>query len=1648
MLGFRQEWDAARAAGDSEAITRLERQMNQEVIADEIYRRTMGSGDASSPIDALAPPEILLTHMVRRETETWNATAEAADAAGLDVVVQQWNDIQRQYKEANAEELAQWKSASPEEQAKLQRQMTPLQIDPNQVAEMRQTVTQIDTAMREASGGKLRFWNHPRLRGMAEWMNRETGAGQAGFFQSGEQPIEMGVLGNIGMGVLTGAEGVTDFGLNLIYGLQQLAADATGIEAIAPPTNYIVDPETGKWLTNQARPNPGVRELATMLYGAVAGQSIDQALTDVAEATDMDLRTRTGIENLTHGVIGVAALVAPLGKGPQAASGFGVAVRAMGKGSELGAKLLPRAISVLSTTKRGQKIAQIAGKVGGAMLGNGAVMAAAYGRNDDYMSQFFHGAVMAPVMLTLGHMGKGTERWLRTRANMPQRIAAAVGGATEGLGFGALELHDMGLWEFLKNPSEGGFVTIAKNVIAMALLKAAGGRSVGEQAMEATELDYQRSAARRVAAERVVEGKMEDPGVPGLRELGEMQVAMRSEGPGAKRRGLERRRARLEQEMDVEELSPQRRAERELEALLPDEKQGVGSFQAPAQWAKEATKPGVYYEAETLAAMSGRPGKDPVVIPIRKGKVSEGAEGLYMTMENVVRSREGRNLVVAAHEWSHAMQRHSFGSKNPRQFRSDMKEWAEREWTPEMWREAEGLMERYPGAKEWLAEGEVGAYAAEVWAEINARQLMHDFARLQTDAPALTELSGRWLAGKEQAAIRGQFRRIQKSFSKAINVGTEGRIEGLIFGSRKMERKIWAETKGPLVKRVWTKVKEHVFDDLAQMRASRDKWLKAGGIKATDLDMTADPARMMDATRGTAAAIASRLLEKEVFSPFGAPRQHSKPLKKILAEAKDQGISDKELLTYATLIRSLQLGKRGKTTGIPREEATFWLRSRGAKAAKLKEFGLELKRFTDAIVDYFQESGGVSLQDAQKIKDAYAMYVPLQRIIQGPKAGPGGRGVAEGASPVKQIKGGTEQILDPLVGLRDMVHTMVQKSLQARTMGSLAKFAFATAEMGGAGGFASIVPKSKLPKDVKVGEVLKKAFEKATTAEEQDLIEALMEADVSAETVQLFGTKAFPSGERSILQVPVNMEPWELNMLERQYGTRARQRAEAASAAKSVWLEVDTPVYESLMATGAAPPVSKIWSAPANVLRAFATGMNPIFAARNTVRDIMMKPVLSSRGFGARLGFVGGAMDWVAGVMDMAKRGEASQIYHRMGADIGGFFKEGRDEAFRPSLTEARSIRDKSAKAWSRFKKIMSGPGNISESALRIKELKDALKEARDKGMDEQQAVTHALEAARNVTVNFAKGGTTVRMLNQMIPYLKAGAVGQARLFEALKTPRGVANAIANVTVPALVLQQLFQDEEWFQDLPSWRRMNYWNFKLPGMDDPVSIPKPFELGTLFGTIPEILNANEDEHVPEITDAMKQVMLPYMNDGLASLIPVTGRPFVEAMTGYDFFRDRQITPDYMRRSLPAGEQFYESTPPIFPALFNSMPSVFKAMAIDNPLELQRVLDGYTATQATRLSRLGQDIAGAEPGLGISRVALPFLQEHASGALEDEFYEILGEQRANKKSMGPGEQAQLRMLERTAQKMSDVRDDESLGQAERDRKLYELARDALR
>src|SRR5690606_3877007 len=136
---------------------------------------------------------------------------------------------------------------------------------------------------------------------------------------------------------------------------------------------------------------------------------------------------------------------------------------------------------------------------------------------------------------------------------------------------------------------------------------------------------------------------------------------------------------------------------------------------------------------------------------------------------------------------------------------------------------------------------------------------------------------------------------------------------------------------------------------------------------------------------------------------------------------------------------------------------------------------------------------------------------------------------------------------------------------------------------------------------------------------------------------------------------------------------------------------------------------------------------------------------------------------------------------------------------------------------------------------------------------------------------------------------------GYDRLVRALRRdPVGTMVRIsAGITLPSIILYAINRDDPEYWELPQWQRDLFWHVKIGGTW--VRIPKPFELGIVFGTIPERILEWIDSQDPEgLKESLKDFLVGEIGGTVLPSVTAV-QPLIAGLANCSLSSRRPIVP---------------------------------------------------------------------------------------------------------------------------------------------------------
>jgi hypothetical protein len=385
--------------------------------------------------------------------------------------------------------------------------------------------------------------------------------------------------------------------------------------------------------------------------------------------------------------------------------------------------------------------------------------------------------------------------------------------------------------------------------------------------------------------------------------------------------------------------------------------------------------------------------------------------------------------------------------------------------------------------------------------------------------------------------------------------------------------------------------------------------------------------------------------------------------------------------------------------------------------------------------------------------------------------------------------------------------------------------------------------------------------------------------------------------------------------------------------------------------------VTKILSYPARWLRAGAT-LSPEFSLRNPFRDQFTAYVYSQYGYKP---FV----DLFRGIAHMTGKTKTWQKFNASGAAHAALVSLDRNYLTQnyKELMGRRNVSNL-IKNPLRSAQILS---ELMEEGTRVGEFARALK----KEGGTLEATRKAGLAARDITLDFARVGAKTRSINAIYAFWNANVQGLDKLARELKYNPGrtLYRAAMSCTIPSVLLWAAQHDDPYYQEIPVWRRVLFWNVVTHKPDGSLahiwSVPKPFELGLIFGSSFEMMLDAWKHEDPDMAKQFAESILNTLNPFGSMGLPTGLLPIVEVGANKSFYFDSPIVPRD-KEGIDPYLQYSGETSEAVKWLAQKMKDVPGLKEIASPSKIEHLVLGYTAGVG-RLALEGIDKAIKEASL---------------------------------------------------------------------------------
>jgi hypothetical protein len=589
----------------------------------------------------------------------------------------------------------------------------------------------------------------------------------------------------------------------------------------------------------------------------------------------------------------------------------------------------------------------------------------------------------------------------------------------------------------------------------------------------------------------------------------------------------------------------------------------------------------------------------------------------------------------------------------------------------------------------------------------------------------------------------------------------------------------------------------------------------------------------------------------------------------------------------------------------------------------------EYAQFKTKLLD-FAEQAGIIDPTTRPLWDN-ADHIPFYRLMENGamKVGGAGGGLGFVKNQIKKLKGGQANLGDPLENIMKNWSNLIEASVRAHA---------AQLTVDNLDGTGLVV---KIPSHGVIN--ITQADAASFLANNPRLVQDL----------------------QSIGLNPVATDPATLAAIQQMFGTKAPEGDDIVSVwragKREHWRVNDDLLFRSLQAVN-----PTVWGAWMNIFRkpkrllTETITIVPEFGVKNFWRD-MWGVFVQGKNDGTRIPIIP-IYDSVRGAVKYAMRSDTAKDLMAGGASFegtGSNEQTAAQAARRSAIMAGQNVGSKiintPAKAYLLYRDLMSAAENAHRVAVY------------DRTLAQGGTRKSALFEAKDLMDFSMRGNSAVaRFLVESVPFWGARVAGLTTLGRRIvRNPAGVMLRGMLLVAASAALLALNYDDERYKQLTLDQKNLYWHVFIG--DAHIRIPKPFEVGTLFGTIPEAIGdalfTNADE-----PDRMKQSaqMVSHAFTEALDLSPQVGTvwPVVELAMNKNSFTGAPILNLADQGKLPE-DQDSPSVRPTYRALSRMMPEGAPD-ALRSPKQLQHLGKAYIGTLQDYVLAVTDKIARAGMG----------------------------------------------------------------------------------
>jgi len=389
-------------------------------------------------------------------------------------------------------------------------------------------------------------------------------------------------------------------------------------------------------------------------------------------------------------------------------------------------------------------------------------------------------------------------------------------------------------------------------------------------------------------------------------------------------------------------------------------------------------------------------------------------------------------------------------------------------------------------------------------------------------------------------------------------------------------------------------------------------------------------------------------------------------------------------------------------------------------------------------------------------------------------------------------------------------------------------------------------------------------------------------------------------------------------------------------------IDQDAPALFSALTSFSRPQtegITRVMETISNVFRAGIT-ISPGFMVANFIRGDLAGAVTADAGLRPMI-------DSAIGLKAALTNNQSVQDLKQL-SGVGGYAFGGRSKGFANQLKRDFRKGEEVVGVTTKITDVLANLWNRAEAVGEATEL--ATREAIFRRLKE--AGFNDLEAAYQgqALINYGRRGnpdsfaaSALGSLIPLVPFLNARVQGLYRTASALSGKEATAKATIlkgmALTAASMALYAASSGDERWKEEPLERRLNYYILYLG--DKKILIPKPFEIGAIFSTIPEFFT---DFVLGNIRgkDAGRAALMTLTNTFAFNPVPQSVLPIIEVATNFDAFTGRPIETAGVQR-LPSGDRAYSTT--------SQTAIQFGRLTGLSPLKFEQLINGYLGSMGS-------------------------------------------------------------------------------------------------